>query len=79
MVVHSMLYIQSIPSYRSDYMNYSSYSASKCFIFEGFFQFYQKKHKKIVFNFFKINPNFCIASKLTSTCFRYQNKKNPGH
>ena len=42
------------------FIDYFSYSASKYGIFEGYLQFFQIK-QKIVFNFFKTNPNVCIG------------------
>lgn len=42
-------------------MNQCSYSASKFGVFEGYLQFYQIKHTKIVFISEKAKLNVCIA------------------
>ena len=56
-------------------MNKCSYSASKCGVFEGYLQFYQVK-QKIVFIFFKTNPNVFVASKIVSGGVWHYNQQN---
>ena len=68
MLVHCIIYIQSSPSYKSDFYRLLLIFSIKICYFWRLLLILPNKTQKIVFIFFKTNPNVCIALKDIWAC-----------